>query len=457
MVAWKSRKRPSDAVDIAKYRLVGDQLDRAVACAFPQRPQAIEKVSTDFGQWLPLGKGYWAKSLLSAAERTVFLSHAQADEAGLPPLSNTGGKGNEVQIHKDGKPGLRTVHLLMTDDGKVKEILARTGWGDDLAFVDQVSFTVHEDTCHALAGAYCVSDEEFIIAMSEKLEAIFGFGVTSKRDKGMNFYRNTWILGDGYGHLSFGGQRETMLIQVTATGCTAAFDGWEMRLYDFLSHQADQPRITRVDCAFDDFDGEYTVDMAYAEATAGLYRAGGRQPFIERRSDWDNPDGSGRTLYVGKRANGKFFRGYEKGKEQGASASPWVRLEVEFKSVDRVIPFEVLIDTGAYFAAAYPAFERFRGRKTPKRIETIVKTAEHAIDHYLHYAQLQVGRLVNFMKDRAGWDDQSIVSKLARPGAGHPERLKYSNFDCGEGNRQFLHNTPAIPRPDHYGMVPLPI
>ncbi|MDF0607279.1 hypothetical protein HZU77_016865, partial [Neisseriaceae bacterium TC5R-5] len=69
---------------------------------------------------------------------------------------------------------------------------------------------------------------------------------------------------------------------------------------------------------------------------------------------------------------------------------------------------------------------------------------EHALDHYLHHAALQVGRLVNYMKDVAKWSLEDIVSKLARPKAGYPQRLKLANLSCDLGNQDFIHNAIKI-------------
>ncbi|MDP1340470.1 replication initiation factor domain-containing protein, partial [Klebsiella variicola] len=63
---------------------------------------------------------------------------------------------------------------------------------------------------------------------------------------------------------------------------------------------------------------------------------------------------NGQTGYVGSRASGKFYRGYEKGKQQGDSASLWFRHEVELRSVNREIPLHVLTDPDRYFCGFYP-------------------------------------------------------------------------------------------------------
>jgi hypothetical protein len=94
-----------------------------------------------------------------------------------------------------GRQDLETI-ILQLDDGVVKEVVVRAhGWGDDLAHVDQVTFTCHESTCHIIAGMRLVSDLEHVMAMSAKLEEIFGFGVSHQRPKGMHFYKQSWVLG----------------------------------------------------------------------------------------------------------------------------------------------------------------------------------------------------------------------------------------------------------------------
>ncbi len=46
----------------------------------------------------------------------------------------------------------------------------------------------------------------------------------------------------------------------------------------------------------------------------------------------------GRTLYIGKRENGKMLRIYEKGKHLGNPVSSWVSVELELKGKNRIIP-----------------------------------------------------------------------------------------------------------------------
>lgn len=282
-----------------------------------------------------------------------------------PPLLTGGESGSEEQ----------NVRLVVTETGDVLLVPKRRGWGGKSAFVDWLNFTVHETTAHLFGSGTLVTDQEIVLSFSEKLEKIFGYGITCQNPSGRNFYKKSYELGDKFGLLCHGGQRNTVLVMISGDGLAAAKQGWEKRLYDFLSDQAIQPRITRLDLAHDDYDGStYSVDQAKSEFEAGRFNNGGRMPDCEQRGNWYRPNGKGRTFYVGHRVNGKYARIYEKGKQLGDPKSPWCRVEVEFKSVDRIIPFDALLKPGEYLAASYPAFGWLSTNQ--ERIKTIQKTTE---------------------------------------------------------------------------------
>lgn len=321
-----------------------------------------------------------------------------------PPPANRGGKSEDGQI-----TGGSTVRLVL-EDGKIKEVPMRRGWGGDDAMVDWLNFTIgletfDDDDCTKLLdvdidqdgeGVKPLIPAEYVRCASRRLNQIFGYGVVSDLGFGQNFYHESFILGcKEWGTVSIGGQNQTLLVSITGTGLSAAKEGWEMRLYSFLAHEAKRPRITRIDLAHDDYEGSrYTVDRADKDHTDGLFNCGGRNPRCEYRGDWKNPDGKGRSFYIGNRKNGKFCRVYEKGREMGSPGSEWVRVEVEFKSNDRVIPFDVVLRPGEYLAASYPAFAWINERQ--ERIETTQRTALACVEwakknvkrqygHYIHY------------------------------------------------------------------------
>lgn len=266
-----------------------------------------------------------------------------------------------------------TAARLVLEDGKVLEIPARRGYGDSAAFVDWVNFTVNESAFQTRKAGF--TDAEVLAECSMVLHGILGFGITESMHRKLNFYDCGYILGDCLGTVSHGGNGGGVLVQIGGEGCAAALPGWEKRLFDFL--EKSHAKLTRIDCAFDDYAGGMTVDDLSFLHDWNLFKpigSGGRPPMCEMRGDWKNPNGAGRTFYVGTRESGKFFRGYEKGRQLGDKDSEWVRMELEFKSVNRELPYDMLLKPGAYLAAAYPALGHLDVQQC--RIATTQKATE---------------------------------------------------------------------------------
>lgn len=331
----------------------------------------------------------------------------------LPPPANRGGKYPE---------GSDLVKLVL-EDGKIKEVLKRRGYGGSSALVDWINFTVgvetfESDDCtispdtilHESEKLVPVTPDEIMICISRRLQGIIGYGVSSMLGYGQHFYDQSYTLGDGWGTVSVGGQNQTVLVSLSGKGIAAAKDGWELRLKTFLE-QSQRARITRLDLAHDDYIGAmYSVDKADEDHTNGLFNCGGRNPRCEYRGDWKNPDGKGRSFYVGNRKNGKFCRVYEKGRELGSPSSDWVRVEVEFKSVDRVIPFDALIRPGEYLAAAYPAFGWISEHQ--ERILTTQKETQAGVSQAIKWMRHQCGAYVHHLVQLLGVDD--FITKVSR-------------------------------------------
>ena len=347
---------------------------------------------------------------------------SEGARACCPPSANRGEKGVGDQS---------TVKLVL-EDGVIKEVPKRRGWGGDSACIDWINFsfdesTINEETGKQVLRTVCedgeykeiyqdnvipVTDMQVMLSMSRHLSNIFGFGISSKRAKGMHFYDTSFNVGDNWGVVCHGGQRGTILVSISGSGLAAAKQGWELRLKVFLEH-AKRARISRVDLAHDDYTGStYSVDRANQEHTDGLFHVHGRNPACEHRGDWKNPNGKGRTFNVGNRKNGKFCRVYEKGRQLGDVNSNWVRIEVEFKSIDRVIPFDVLMRPGEYLAASYPAFEWINTNQ--ERIYTIQKTAEATITKVKAWLRHQCGSSIGALVELFGVDD--VLKAVVRPG-----------------------------------------
>ncbi|HEZ7404312.1 TPA: replication initiation factor family protein, partial [Neisseria meningitidis] len=109
--------------------------------------------------------------------------------------------------------------------GRLIEIPLRRG-REDGAFIDQITFTIHEESIPKVTQKAYVTDAEYLAKYSELLQEILGFGISAKLPyKGKFFYQSCYQLGPTnveYGKVHYGGQRETILVELNGTGCTAA-------------------------------------------------------------------------------------------------------------------------------------------------------------------------------------------------------------------------------------------
>ncbi|WP_115431805.1 replication initiation factor domain-containing protein [Neisseria meningitidis] len=340
-------------------------------------------------------------------------------------------------------------HFISDGKGKLLEIPQRRGKQDGV-FVDWISFTFHEDTLLKVSGCPLFSDAEYMYVLSRKLEEILGFGITRKcKSKGNKFYDSMFRLGSeevDYGEVHYGGQRNTVLIELKGVGCNIANPGWELRLKQFLEDSL-RPRITRVDLALDFFDGEYTPEQALLDHDNGFFDNSNQRPKSETiGTAWRNEDGSGKTFYVGRKKNSRFVRVYEKGRQLGDKESKWVRFEIQFNYGDIEIPLDILINQGSYFCGAFPICRKFKNMPVPERFDQRKKTLNLTFEHKLHYAKNAVGKLVNFMIEM-GFDNSEIVESL-KADSGFPKGLepeKYALEMLRDGLKHgFIHEQPDI-------------
>lgn len=345
-------------------------------------------------------------------------------------------------------------HNITDAKGRLIEIPLRRGL-KDAALIDQLTFTVHENTLTKLIRYPLVSDNEFIEAYSKILFDIFGFGVSEKLPyKGRFFYNSCYHLGPAnvqYGTLHFGGQRNTILIELNGTGCQAAKSGWESRLYEFLKF-AVRPHITRIDIAHDFFNGEYTPAQALTDHDHGLFNSNGRKPKSECvGAAWREEDYTGKTFYVGRRGSPKMVRVYEKGRAFGDKNSEWVRFELQLRAHKTYhVPLDALIYPGQYLTGAYPIGEKIF--QTPSlRVSATEEAVTLTYEQRLFHAKNQVGRLMNFLLD-IGKTPEEICEMLRADDGLYPKGLQPEEYDVSKVQEIYFHEYHK-PQFDVYGMI----
>jgi phage replication initiation protein len=373
-----------------------------------------------------------ARIAVGARERGLVPHFAHVTDAYSPAINNMAENLSvelESRWNSVSDEHLGHVELILTTSGEVKTMLVRRPAKKQVCIIDWINFSVAEQTWCNTAREQLVSDDQFVTEASRQLEKIFGFGVTEKCKSGKNFFKESWVLGDGMGFVCFGGNKSKMGIIISGHGCLHALPGWEVRLYEFLTKVAVDPKISRVDLAHDDFDGSYlSVDWAYEQWKTNQFsrKVGGRPPEIQRLGNWDRPSGRGRTLTVGMRSSSQFVRFYEKGKKEGDKESNWCRCEIEFKNTNTIIFPEVLLNPSQFFKGAYPCmsyFEKFGEVDAAARFEVKQRAAQITIEASEKWMSVQVGRYLRVFRELYG--DKDVLDRLCCPDDDYwPKRLK---------------------------------
>lgn len=214
---------------------------------------------------------------------------------------------------------------------------------------------------------------------------------------------------------TYDAMRGRWCLHLTGAACEVLRSGDWVRLFEDLADY--EGKITRIDLAVDELEGEHSVDWVRSQYDLGSFNLSGRPPKFQFIQSSD-----GNTFYVGKRGSGKICRSYQKGRQLGSEESPWVRHEIELRSSSRVIPLDVLVNPTRYFKGAYPSvFGWLAGGSS------MIKTfrAKHKIvfEQAMVFAKRQVGRLVRYCSEVIGYSPEQIVEDLQAESGRYPARL----------------------------------
>lgn len=203
---------------------------------------------------------------------------------------------------------------------------------------------------------------------------LLALGEPEKGKDGWLHRRSVILSGDQkLASIDYGGesQRGWARFDMPGTGCEWVQDWAAME----TGLQSIDAQLRRVDLALTTHDGSVTHERVVQAHQDGQFSSGGRNP--KRRDITGSDPRDGRTVYVGARDGAKYVRCYEKGfevlnkcgiPENLKSACTHIeyngvgkvkvddlyRVEVEFKDVDKVLPFSMLTDRDSYFAGANP-------------------------------------------------------------------------------------------------------
>lgn len=187
-------------------------------------------------------------------------------------------------------------------------------------------------------------------------------------------YLLTNVFGDFAGSIEVGGEltqrkggRPSLRFELTGLGCGLfehRGDASADHAQRWCALRAKLERVgtmlTRVDTAFDDFDGKRNLDLARTMYQVGEfdYSFAGECKRPQAKGFDDYGSGKGSTFYVGNSTSEKQLRVYEKGKQLGDPDSPWVRWELQMRSSTRKrITLDVLSDPLAYMRGAFECLD----------------------------------------------------------------------------------------------------
>ncbi|HEY8606092.1 MAG TPA: replication initiation factor domain-containing protein [Noviherbaspirillum sp.] len=217
----------------------------------------------------------------------------------------------------------------------------------------------------------------------------------------------------------------TMCLDMSGKGC-ALVEDWQA-VYSTM--QDLDARITRADTALDLMEG-FTVEQFDDMYFRGEFNCGGRIPsrrFFEA-GDARSRSCYGKTLYLGKKANGKELCIYEKGKQLGNAESEWVRIEIRFGNRDRVIPHDIVLNPTKYFAGGFLALEQLVDALPEKVLTTKKEIAEEergiVLRRLNHFLQAAYGKTIYQLAEECEHDYQALFESIHVKGV--PARLERS-------------------------------
>lgn len=274
--------------------------------------------------------------------------------------------------------------------------------------------------------------------------------IASSSKAGMKGYPKckALYLGDvQYGLLGFGAKHGRNAVSLTGVACKTITTNEQ---FDLLRGLMDvlEGRLTRVDLCFDFYKGEVTFDYALFALERGDFKAAKANKPPETRivsTTGASGENLGRTLYIGPRKGEKYGRVYEKGLEVFAKmpeeyrlacteremaineakklagedmqvrtiADDWLRLEVEFKRVDkdRPIPLDIILDRDSYFAGSFPFYAWALGQGDGKGRSRLKSDAQVNYDKLIMAHRAAYGNHVHTLR-KIGFTDTEIVNLL---------------------------------------------
>jgi phage replication initiation protein len=286
------------------------------------------------------------------------------------------------------------------------------------ALIDYLTIVVARSRC----------EERGLSDLRNLCDTVFGFRgevfPTAIRDKRWQFYEQSAVLvdreGEMVGRIGVGGNGDSICISLSGAGTK-----WVRNWHAAAKHLGDlRARISRVDLAFDDYEGK-CLDLTDLRMRARNreFMQGGTPPKFRFLDDEGN--GTGCTLYVGGKGH-KELCVYEKGKQLGIAESPWLRAEVRLYGKHVEVPMDTLTNPLAFLRGSYDVLALVLAEVVDDactRLKTKHRQVEHSAEALVRYARRQFGPSLNlFLEAFGGSFADFLEARIVREG--QPARFK---------------------------------
>lgn len=242
------------------------------------------------------------------------------------------------------------------------------------------------------------SYEALFERMKQFTNRILRLSISAPRDKGLHGYQNSFRLLDSSGRvelgfIGIGGNANTVYFQISGTGCKHLFDFISpFALHFWLAKVLQVSHLTRIDLAFDDFDGnfdcEYAIKAYHDNAFQGF--RGGPIPKMIPCPEYQGSELVGYIVKVGSRKSNTYWRIYDKAAEQGLKGQVWYRSEVELKNFN----VDALLNPAMAFAGLNP-FAASMNLENGSQLRRSVKRAALDMAGRIRWAKQQCGRTLS--------------------------------------------------------------
>ncbi|MEB0137642.1 MULTISPECIES: replication initiation factor domain-containing protein [unclassified Undibacterium] len=322
---------------------------------------------------------------------------------------------------------------LVLADGAVKQVPKRAA-SNSKVFIDWLTFTANVDAFLRFNGYKAFTDDDIASAISLILHDMFGdgFGISKKNGFGMHFHKESFVIGDNMGIFCIGHRNNRFLVSISGDGWLNANPDAAEKLHKFLNqlndHGADV-RISRVDIAADYYtDGPTHDEFEEAYHRGEFVR---QQRHINSKDAWPNYQvygcihtnrglQAGITDAIGVRTSDLYLRRYDKGRQLGDPSSPWVRVELEIKNKDTIIPLDVLLMPETFFCQ-YPWLRNLRD-STAEKMETKRQRAEITVEASKKIIKTQFGKYLRVLRGLVD-SDEELINQLQSDEDEWPKRL----------------------------------